>query len=154
MTACGGKTAGSSDNEGDLLLKIGETGIVQSNTGNYEMKVHKIQRLEEYKGRTPVQDYFFLLDIEIKNTGDSVLLGKDITRATLLSKENKTAENWYSDFLTLVPDRIEPGETVHGEVFFDQEHSEEYTLTFAIPLSDPDKTEHIWTFHLDDTELN
>ncbi|PIB67786.1 hypothetical protein AOA62_05875, partial [Pseudomonas sp. 2995-3] len=71
--------------------------------GDYEITVERIQRFEEYEGLTPAKDYFFLVDIEVVNTGENELIGNDIIRSTFVTEDWNIYENWYSSFLKEVP---------------------------------------------------
>ncbi|MBU9722936.1 MULTISPECIES: DUF4352 domain-containing protein [Bacillaceae] len=150
IAGCAEQATSTSADEGEFLA-LGETGAISNMAGDYEITVERVQRFEEYDGRTPAKDYFYLIDIEVVNTGDSVLIGNDIIRSTLVGDNWEISENWYSAFLKEIPEQLQPGESAEVELFFDQVDSESYRLNFAIGLAKP-SSESRWQFSKGDIE--
>ena len=63
----------SGDFKDQTELKIGDTGQAESTLGKYEITVNSVQMKDEINGEKPKIDHLFLVEVTVKNIGDSTI---------------------------------------------------------------------------------
>lgn len=120
--------------EDQLGLKIGDTAVVENNFTKFEMTLDGVELTEE-AGETPSeQGNYVIVDLTVTNLSDEPLTGGDAFSSTRLeTKENTSGFTWfYIDGVVEAWDsEIAPGDTQSGQLLYDVEKSEEYTLTLG-----------------------
>ena len=128
LVACGGdieaenddargkeSNSGSADVQGEVVLKLGETGALESILGKYEITLQSIKSYDSIDGKTPANHAFTTVGITFKNVGETTLDADGIARGYLVSSRNKGGLDFVENFTGY----IEPGESISGEMFFD-----------------------------------
>ncbi|MCL7748015.1 DUF4352 domain-containing protein [Halalkalibacter alkaliphilus] len=143
LSACGGQSteAQSESQESNAqntndILNLGETGVQEGTAGSIEITAHSTQILESYEEFTPSNGVFVIVDISVKNNGETEINGGDITRASLFDdQETMFNSTVYDEFVEHIYGEINPGETVSGQIIFNHFPSEYYELVFGYGLS-------------------
>ncbi|ADU31785.1 DUF4352 domain-containing protein [Evansella cellulosilytica] len=134
----------------DEVLSIGDTGRMIDTLGEYEVTIHSVEITEEIQGNTPMEDVYVIVDLSIKNIGDEILEVQDIIGTHLFSDDDLPSGNmFYVDFIDEIDGEISYGETVSGQILFDQIYSEYYNLVFGWGLSTV-SNELTWHFTRDE----
>ena len=131
--------------EGEVL-RLGETGTVESTIGEYEITVESFEFVDEVEGESSLMELFVLVDVSVTNTGDQTLLGEDINSAALFNQEGITQENTlYYESIELLKGEMAPGESMQGQLLFHQSSSDYYDMVFNYGLETV-STELTWRF--------
>ncbi|MBU9724256.1 MULTISPECIES: DUF4352 domain-containing protein [Bacillaceae] len=138
--------------DGDLILQLGETGTLEDVLGKYEITVHSVASYEEIEGHTPSNDEFTVVDMTLKNVGDSAVNSEDIATAVLDRGDlGGTRSDNKIDEIDNFTEVIDPGESVSGQLLFDYLASDDfpYEIIFGSGVSStPDEIK--WQFTADD----
>lgn len=135
-----------SDNQGEgRILSIGETGVVDSPLGKYEVTLDKVSFHSELDGITPTRGVFALLTVTIENISNNQLdlyainepkifdsRGFDIIISTKLDNE-----------IDALIGELGPNDKITGEILFDTFDSEEYQLVYGDKVKSNEVT---WKF--------
>lgn len=132
------------------ILKIGETGKVESNFGYYEMTLHSFKLLEDFHEEKLMNDVFIVVDFSVKNVGEEPLRGEDVYWADLFDDQDLLQGNEFFDSVKQLPDEIAPGDTAEGEFVFDTSESEFYRLVLNYGALDNLATSVTWEFTPDE----
>ena len=142
----------SGDFKDQTELKIGDTGQAESTTGKYEITVNSVQMKDEINGKAPSIDHLFLVDVTVKNIGDSTIDAMERI-GTLELTANLEGGGWGEDtkFYQLsnpLTGTLEPGQSVTGEVVFQGFDGETYYIRADIGLigAGAVKNKTTWTF--------
>lgn len=93
----------NSDNEAEQTsekLRLGDTGTIKDTIGEYEITPSSFEITDSVDGDVPTTasrgDQFIIVEITIKNIGDSALVGSDITRTgvALFDDEDGLSDNY------------------------------------------------------------
>ena len=138
----------------DGYMKIGETGHVWNELGEFELTPTDVQIFRERDGVTPMNDdeVFVLIDYTVKNIGEHSLEEDDILAHGIHlenSQENRAFEDRFYEyeFVDGITEEIEPGETAKGQMIFAPPESEtsEYILHLSTTLGDTEDSNWIFT---------
>lgn len=174
IVACGSNGTGSEQNEGnsnnanpdneveqasDEKLRLGDTGTLKDTIGEYEVTPTAFEITKSVDGDVPSHadthdDDFIIVDITIKNIGDSALEGPDITRSgVVLADDNdlKSDNRWDYEWGDQITSEIQPGEEVDGQLVFERPPSEYYELIFGYGLSSV-SSQATWYFEPDEAK--
>src|SRR5699024_11189767 len=79
----------------EQVLQLGETGIMKDTTGEYEVTPTSFVETKEFEGEKPSNDdlTFIVVDINIKNIGESVLKGEELRKVDAMGGEELTFSN-------------------------------------------------------------
>ena len=138
----------SSDGE---ILSLGETGVVESTLGEYEITFESFQLLDELEDQNNEDQIFIVLDVTVKNIGDEPLEGKHLYTSRLFDDEGTSQEaTFYFESVDIMEGTIEPGDSMEGEfVFGARKSSESFELVYNHALSSL-ATELTWEFNVDE----
>lgn len=141
------------DNMNGEVMKLGETGFVDDEIGQYEITPKSVEIFKERDGVTPYNDdeVFVLIDYTVENVGEEPIEAEDVLGFRLLlenAQGNRVDEkrSYDFDFFDKATGTIAPGESYEGQMFFDPPESEtdEYTLHFGSSAADVEDAE--WFF--------
>ncbi|ADU31784.1 DUF4352 domain-containing protein [Evansella cellulosilytica] len=136
----------------DEVLSIGDTGRMIDTLGEYEITVHSAKAFKEIEGNTPTMDVYVVVDVSFKNIGDEELFANDVKRTHLFSDNELPQENlFFIEFIDDIDGEINPGETVTGQLIFEQNDSDFYELIFGWGLS---TVSNELTWHFTREEVN
>lgn len=145
--------AGQTNSE-DGYMKIGETGHVKNELGEFEVTPTGVEIFKERDGFTPMNDdeVFVLIDYTVKNIGENSLEEDDVLAHGIHlenSQENRAFEDRFYeyDFVDGITEDIEPGETTEGQMIFAPPESEtsEYILHLSSSLGDTEDSNWLFT---------
>ncbi|THG88883.1 hypothetical protein AJ85_20725, partial [Alkalihalobacillus alcalophilus ATCC 27647 = CGMCC 1.3604] len=155
----GGGMSSDQDFNDQLNLGIGDTAQFSSNQGAYEITIDSIRKEKTIDGESPMFDYFIIVDLTVKNIGDSVI---DVTNPVGIleqtiyldvSGSNDMSQNFESiDALT---GELQPGEQLSGEALFSVREGEEDQYIRVQPgliAAGGVYNEAVWTFTEDEME--
>ena len=160
-------TAGSEDDEGSNsaannsggdgdILRLGETGVMETALGNYEITPLLFRYESEMGENDPLQEpyseTFIVIDFEITNIGDEIIEVDSILTSAIVEVSGEGGGFAYEGFEKIdnLPNEIGIGETVKGEMLFDSALSDEYQ--FSIGDAYPDSLSNTVTWILYDDE--
>src|SRR5690625_4865226 len=138
----------------DGYMKIGETGHVWNELGEFELTPTDVQIFKEKDEVTPMNDdeVFVLIDYTVKNIGEHSLEEDDVLAHGIHlenSQEDRAFEDRYYeyDFVNGITEDIEPGETAEGQMIFAPPESEtsEYILHLSSSLGDTEDSNWLFT---------
>ncbi|MBO0995611.1 hypothetical protein [Bacillus sp. SD088] len=112
-------------------LKIGDTAVVQTSIGTYELTVDSAEIVgSELDGEASLLDELIVLDLTFKNTSDDTLVAEDlmynlgITTSLEGSNTSNNAEHFES--IQVFEGEIAPGEEKQAQFIADVKTSDEY----------------------------
>ncbi|WP_218197409.1 hypothetical protein, partial [Pseudomonas sp. 2995-1] len=76
----------------DIIYSLGETGVMKSPHGEYELTVNSLEIMPEYNDETPLSGVFVVIDVIFNNIGDEPINAEMIRRADLISKDGTRRE--------------------------------------------------------------
>ncbi|WP_163583268.1 DUF4352 domain-containing protein [Gracilibacillus saliphilus] len=133
------------------FLSIGETGVVESVVGDYEITVNAFEYLDKMEGESSMLDFYILIDYTVKNIGDEVIKAEDIYGADLFDDQELSEGNsYYYDSVNMLEGNIEVNETVDGELLFHAEESKYYDLVFNFGALESNATRLTWRLNADE----
>ncbi|SDZ18078.1 protein of unknown function [Evansella caseinilytica] len=107
---------------GQLDLRLGDTGRFSDTVGAYEITIHSVKKEDEVDGKPSQLDYFLIVDLTIKNIGDSVIDAEDTVGVLDQSDDIDLS---VSDDISHLYESIEqlsgelsPGEEITGQALF------------------------------------
>lgn len=113
-------TNNSENNDEEELLSLGDTGVHETTIGDYEVTPTAIEMVDSIDGEKPSRDDndFIIIDVTIKNIGDTVLEGKEVAKVDM--NDDLTTRNTKKDFdeINHLDGEIEPDEEVEGQLVF------------------------------------
>lgn len=133
-------------------LRIGETAIVQSPLGLYELTLNSAKLIgTELDGEEALIDELIVLNLTYKNIGETSFKGEHEMINFGLSTEQGAYQNTNAaasfDSIEFFEGDIEPGETREAEFIADTEVSDEYYFeTGSGAIAAGKYTEISWTF--------
>ncbi len=128
----------------DAILELGESGIMSNPVGKYEITVKSVRTLDKLGEFDPLMDLFFVFTVSIKNIGDKAILGEEVAVSDLFRDETSRQGSFLHEDIDNFKGEIAPGETVEGEIVFNQAISEDYSLVFGSSLITSNKL--TWNF--------
>ncbi|WP_170885514.1 DUF4352 domain-containing protein [Bacillus alkalicellulosilyticus] len=134
----------------DATLKLGETGFMKSPIGEYEITVHNVRLVDKVGDYPPLTDSFFVFNVSITNIGDNTISGSDVVISDLFNEEDRKSGSLILEEINVIDEDIEPGETVEGEILFDQSFSDSYSLIFGYAIIT--SNELTWNFSFDEID--
>ena len=140
------------------ILGLGETGVMETALGNYEVTPLSFKYESEMNENDPVQspltDTFIVIDFQITNTGDEIIETDSILASAIVEVPGRGGGSAYEGFETInnLPEEVAVGETVKGQMLFDSATSEEYQLSFGAAY--PDSLSNTVTWILYDDEVS
>ena len=148
----------SGDFKDQTELKIGDTGQAESTTGKYEITVNSVQMKDEINGEKPKIDHLFLVEVTVKNIGDSTIDAME--RIGTLEFSNDPESGGGGEFTEFYPPSnpltgtLEPGQSATGEVVFQGYDGETYYIRADIGLigAGAVKNKTTWTFSKSETQ--
>ncbi|WP_054859771.1 MULTISPECIES: DUF4352 domain-containing protein [Gracilibacillus] len=141
----------SADNNSDVL-GLGETGVVESTIGNYEITFESFQVLNDLDGKKPndADEVYILVEARVDNTGDQALNGTDLYTASLFTEDETRSENdFHNESIEFIDGTIEPGKSMEGQFLFSVPESNSYELIYNHALG-AFATELTWEFSADE----
>lgn len=136
------------------VMKLGETGLVDDEIGQYEITPTSFEIFKERDGISAYNDdeVFVLIDYTVKNISDEAFDEEDILGIRLLLKNSQgdeVSEITYYDyeFVDTITESIEPGQSYDSQLLFEVPESEasEYTLHFGSYSADVEDAEWLFT---------
>ncbi|WP_440895624.1 DUF4352 domain-containing protein [Amphibacillus sp. Q70] len=158
-------TEESTDNEDDLtsespssedLLGLGDTGILETEIGNFEVTPTAF-RFEEEVGEDdeiPNNEIFIIVNLTIKNIDDEPIVSEDLIYSSNLENVEGAGvgADLYFDEINNFEGEIAPDETMTGELLFDFVREEAYEFSFGADYLDSLSNEVRWVFDADEVE--
>ena len=145
------------ENDGDVpVLSIGETGVMETILGTYEVTVNSFWFADELSDgddvSTPGNGIFIVADITMKNIGEETLGLESIAQTRLLQDGAGIAG--FDDYPTLESfiGEIAPGESAAGQIAFDFFIEDYYELAFGYGMLSDVSNEIRWALHAEDAE--
>ncbi|MEI3611615.1 DUF4352 domain-containing protein [Pseudogracilibacillus sp. SO30301A] len=142
------------DNVNSGVMKLGDTGLVDDELGQYEITPTSVEIFTERDGIIPNNDdeVFVLIDYTVEFLSDEAFEEEDILGIRLLLKNtqgNEVTEISYYDyeFVDRITGTIEPGESYDSQMLFEipESESSEYTLHFGSYSADVEDAEWFFT---------
>src|SRR5690625_3345237 len=121
----------------EVVLSLGESGVIEDTLGEYEITVESFEVFESYEDIFPInEDYIFLvIDLTVKNIGDTVLDADDILKPTIFDdNEFSSFRGLDHEFIDPIEGEIQPEEKVSGQILFELQESDYYNLIFGDTL--------------------
>ncbi|WP_440896935.1 DUF4352 domain-containing protein [Amphibacillus sp. Q70] len=159
---------GESDGESDQsaadeasngeVLSLGETGVMMTNLGDYEVTPtafrYASEMGEDDPKKEPSSDTFVIIDFTITNIGDEIIDTESIVFASILEVTGQGGDSAYEGFESIdnFADEIDTDETVEGQMIFDSALSEEYELSFGSAYIDSMSNTERWILYGDEVE--
>ena len=136
------------------LLSLGETGVMETAIGNFEVTPTSVRFLSEVGGEKPFSEVFVVIDLTIKNVDTDTIISEDIISARLHSLDDSGSTTNFDDFeeINNFEGEIEPGKTMSGEAIFDFRKLEGYQLSFGAAYLDSLSNEVRWEFDAEEAE--
>jgi hypothetical protein len=133
----------------DQDLTMGETGIYDSTLGTYEITLNAARTEDEVEGQDPIYDLYVITEVTIKNVSEDSIDAVELAASDMLNdQELSYGEAWDYGF---EGEKIEPGETIDGELVFDVSESSYYELVYG--YAKPTVANEVrWRFEVDDIE--
>lgn len=139
-------------------MKIGDTAQVETTLGKYEITIDSVKKEDTLDGEESQVDYFFVTDVTIKNIGEETIdanESKDILEITsTLEGSGFSDVSSYFDSIETIEGTLEPGESISGQVLFEEIDASEYYIRFSEGLvaAGALTNQAIWTFTLEEAE--
>ncbi|MHA6252169.1 hypothetical protein [Oceanobacillus sp. CAU 1775] len=133
-TRTGSNTMNSSfkvTEEAQTDLRLGDTALVQTSIGTYELTVHTAEMVgTELDGEEALLDEIILLEMTFKNVGDLPIIAEDVMinlgiRTDLEGSDNTNAAASF-DSIEFFEGRIAPGEEREAQFIADTRTADEY----------------------------
>ncbi|MBU9722402.1 MULTISPECIES: DUF4352 domain-containing protein [Bacillaceae] len=130
------EAATEEEDQEDVIYSLGETGVMSSPHGEYNLTVESFEFFTEYEGETPLSGIFLAVDVVFENIGNEPINAEMITRANLFTEDETRRENNTSyDFTNDFTGEIGVGETMEGRIWFDHRDEDHYELVFGYGVS-------------------
>ncbi|QQK77647.1 DUF4352 domain-containing protein [Salicibibacter cibarius] len=139
----------SGDFEEDQHLTLGETGVYDTTIGTYEITLDSVSTEDEVEGEPPVNEVFIIAEVTIENISDEAVDAVDLAMADMMN-DGETHEMAYWDY-GFEGEEIEPGESLTGELIYDEMESSYYELVYGF-ASDTVANEVRWRFEEDEID--
>ena len=127
-----------SNEDGDhQILQLGETGTIKDTTGDYEVTPMSFVVTDEWENQTPKidGDVFLIIDVSIKNIGESVLNGEQLRKVDAIGGDETTVDNSaLFDYVDQLEGELQPGEIMEGQFAFALPPTDTYQLAWALHL--------------------
>src|SRR5699024_4036050 len=144
--------------EDQLDLKLGDTGTFETTLGTYEMTLDDAELIgNELDGVKTMLDELILLDITVKNIGDTTLNIEDAIESMHIS-DSKDGSGFYDgaeDFESVekFTGELEPGEEKSGQFISDVSRSDQYFFRKdSGNITAGSSNQVMWTFELEAAE--
>jgi len=127
----------SNENGDHQILQLGETGTIKDTTGEYEVTPTSFQVVKEWEGEVPNNDdlTFLVVDVTIKNIGESVLNGEELRKVDAIGGKDLTfSNNQLIDKINELEGELQPGEKMVGQLAFALVPTDTYQLVFGLHL--------------------
>ncbi|GEM_PF-6425578 len=135
-----GETTDSDDSKGgffevteepQLELGVGDTGVVQTSIGTYELTLDDAELIgTELDGEATLLEELILLNLTFKNTSDDTLVAEDLMYnlgiTTSLEGSNSSDNSDYFESIEVFEGEIAPGEEKQAQFIADVKTSDEY----------------------------
>lgn len=137
--------------EDQLDLSVGDTGVLQTSIGTYELTVESAEIIgTELDGEESLLDELIVLDLTFKNIGDDVIIAEDVMSILEIgeSHEGSGFPNGASEFDSIeeFEGEIQPGEERTAQFIGDVYTSEAYYFRqLAGTVAAEASNEVIWT---------
>lgn len=121
----------------EQVLQLGETGTIKDTTGDYEVTPMSFVVTEEWENQTPKidGDVFLIIDVSIKNIGESVLNGEQLRKVDAIGGDETTVDNSaLFDYVDQLEGELQPGEIMEGQFAFALPPTDTYHLAWALHL--------------------
>jgi hypothetical protein len=145
----------SDDNEGttepQLDLRLGDTGIVHSSIGTYELTIDSAQIVgTELDGEEALLDEIILLEMTFKNIGEEPIIAEDVMMNLGLTTDLDETDNTNAaatfESIEYFEGEIAPGEERKAQFITDTRTAEEYYFrTSPGTVAAGTQNEVIWT---------
>lgn len=157
LTACGNDSNNennnnnnaSTNNDDVTILSLGEKGIMKNHLGEYEVTIESFEVFDNFNGQEPEHDdhIFMVVDLTVKNVGDNILEGDDITGPMLYTAEgNSTGNDFSEEGIDQIKNELHPGDVDSGQMIFYSYESDDYELNFGDRFGSI-SNEIIWKFN-------
>jgi len=119
----------------EQVLQLGETGTMNTTAGQYEVTPTSFQVTKEWEGEVPSNEEreFLIVDVIVKNVGDSTLDGKDLRKVDAIGGEDLVGSN--KELIGKIDElegEIENGEELKGQLAFSVYPADPYQLVFGL----------------------
>jgi hypothetical protein len=137
--------------EDQLDLRVGDTGVLQTSIGTYELTVESAEIVgTELDGEESLLDELIVLDLTFKNIGDDVINAEDVMSILEISEsqEGSGFPNGASEFDSIeeFTGEIQPGEERTAQFIGDIYTSEEYYFRQIVgTVASGASNEVVWT---------
>ena len=142
----------SGDFKDQTDLRIGDTGQAESTIAKYEITVNSVQLKNEINGEKPDIDHLFLVEVTVKNIGDSSIEAmipiRTLEFTNNLEGGGSGEDTEYFILSNPLTGTLEPGQSVTGEVVFQGFDGETYYIRTKKGLiaAGAVKNDTIWRF--------
>lgn len=145
------------------ILGLGDTGTLETVIGDYEVIPESFEIVKDIDGITPTEegDVFVIVDITVKNIGDTTLNPEEVTTdtAVLLDKEeykydlltSVSMDGPYDEYINIISEEIQPDEVVDGQLLYALPPTNQYSLVYGWGL-DTTSNEVTWRFDADEAK--
>lgn len=139
-------------------LKIGDTATIQNTLGKFQVTVKSIKKVDEIDGEKPLQKYFFIVEVTVKNVGDTNINAIDpidsLELTSNMEGQGVPNDSAFFDSIDELKGTLAPGESASGQAVFDGEEDEPYYLLVDRGLFGAGVIYNnaIWTFEKSETE--
>ena len=140
------------------VLALGETGVIEDTLGTYEVTAtgfsFETEMSEDDPYQTPYNGTFVVIDVMIKNIGETILDSEDITNTSLYREDTGGMRNSpsFSSIENFIGNEIKPGEILSGQLLFDLGKEDYYELAFGANMPEHISNEVRWALHAEDAE--
>ncbi|WP_440896933.1 DUF4352 domain-containing protein [Amphibacillus sp. Q70] len=140
------------------VLSLGETGVMMTNLGDYEVTPtafrYASEMGEDDPKKEPSSDTFVIIDFTITNIGDEIIDTESIVFASILEVTGQGGDSAYEGFESIdnFADEIDTDETVEGQMIFDSALSEEYELSFGAAYPDSLSNTERWILYAEEVD--
>ncbi|WP_054950894.1 DUF4352 domain-containing protein [Numidum massiliense] len=122
----------SGDVKSQSGLKMGETALIESTAGKYEVTLNSAKYADEVGGRESIEEVYLIVDVTVKN------VGKKILEASAVQGSNIEVDGSYFDNVAdvvggvkLLKGKLSPYESTDGELLFEIRKGKTYKLVFG-----------------------
>ncbi len=154
-----GDSVGSGSFEDQEDLSIGDTAEISTNTGEYEVTINSVLKMDEVDDRPSQLGFFILADVTVKNIGDQGLQAEDtidILELTYnLDATGSGGDNsQHFDSIDGLSGEIESGEEMTGELIFEAHDYEELYIRVnsGLVASGAVHNNAVWKFDVSEAE--
>ena len=150
LGACGNNSNKDSNNDGESNdgnssateqnsdLGLGDTALIESVLGDFEVTIESFEIHETLNGEKSEYDdhVFMIVDFTVNNVGDEILKGDEISRPTLFTEEGDRSSNLRSEeSINHLKEELQAGEEDSGQMIFQTYDSNNFEINFGYGMT-------------------